>query len=275
MCLIVPTITLLMAGIASAEENHYSIGLGFEFSSGKYGTDTRTDSVLVPFTVVVSPTDRLGFSLEIPYIYQSNGNVVASIASGAGMQGSKSAMKSVGSMMGGSGGAMSSGTGGMGHQGGLGDITLKGSYIVIPEQEAVPQIRPYAFVKFPTADKNDSLGTGEFDEGFAVEVSKWIGKWNPFAEAGYTVQGKSPLLPLKNYVTYDGGIGYQLADSVRAIVFLKGSTPPSDGFSSLLETRIKLSYQTTKQSGIEGYLSKGITTNSPDYGTGLSVYFDF
>src|SRR5660398_189856 len=38
---------------------------------------------------------------------------------------------------------------------------------------------------------------GAFDEGVAVEISKWFGDWNPFAEAGYTVQGKSAQLFLK------------------------------------------------------------------------------
>jgi hypothetical protein len=27
--------------------------------------------------------------------------------------------------------------------------------------------------------------------------------------------------------------------------------------------------------GAEGYLAKGLTTNSPDYGTGLSVFYSF
>ena len=139
----------------------------------------------------------------------------------------------------------------------------------------MPQIRPTAFVKFPTADKNKSLGTGEFDEGVAVEISKWFGNWNPFAEAGYTVQGKSAQLALRNYMAYNAGVGYQVAESFRPILLIKGATSPADGASSLLEVRLKLKYQATNHTGIEGYVAKGITTNSPDYGTGLSVYYDF
>jgi hypothetical protein len=139
----------------------------------------------------------------------------------------------------------------------------------------MPQIRPMAFVKFPTADKNASLGTGEFDEGFAVEVSKWFGKWNPFVEAGYTVQGKSAQLALKNYVTYNSGVGYQMAENFRPMLLIKGASSPAEGASSLLEVRLKLKYQATNHTGIEGYLAKGITTNSPEYGTGLAVYYDF
>lgn len=265
-------ITLGTTCYAHAEEYKYSVGQGFEFSSGKYGTNTRTDSIYAPFTVIASPTDRLGLSLEIPFIYQSNGNVVSTLG-GGGMQGSKTMMLSAMGMGGIS--PSSSGTGMDRSESGLGDITLKAGYILLPEEDSMPQIRPTVFVKFPTADKNKSLGTGEFDEGFAVEISKWFGSWNPFAEAGYTVQGKSAQLALKNYVAYNAGVGYQVSENIRPILLIKGATPPADGASALLEVRLKIKYQATNHTGIDGYIARGITTNSPDYGTGLAVYYDF
>lgn len=279
-CLIGLGITILVPYHVQADDYTYSIGQGFEFSSGKYGTTTRTDSIYAPLTIIASPTNRLGFSLEIPFIYQSNGNVVTGIGRG-GMQGSRTTMLSVAGMssMSGSGGGMSPSTASSASadqsESGLGDITLKVGYTLIPEKDSMPQIRPTAFVKFPTADKNKSLGTGEFDEGFAVELSKWFGDWNPFAEAGYTVQGRSTQLSLRNYLAYNAGVGYQVTDNFRPILLIKGTTPPADGASSLLEVRLKLKYQATKHTGIDGYFAKGITTNSPDYGTGLSIYYDF
>jgi len=276
-CVLSLATALVVPCDVQAEEYMYSVGQGFEFSSGKYGTDTRTESIYAPLTVMVTPTDRLGLSLEIPFVYQSNSNVVSSIAHG-GMQGSKTTMLPAGGMSGmsssGSGTSSSSATTNQ-SESGLGDITLKAGYILLPENDSMPQIRPTAFVKFPTADKNKSLGTGEFDEGLAVEISKWFGNWDPFAEAGYTVQGKSAQLSLKNYMSYNAGVGYQLSESFRPILLIKGTTPPAEGASSLLEIRLKLKYQATKHTGIEGYIAKGITTNSPDYGTGLSVYYDF
>lgn len=280
-CLIGLVTTLVVPYYVQAEDYTYSIGQGFEFSSGKYGTSTRTDSIYAPLTIIASPTNRLGVSLEIPFVYQSNGNVVTGIGRG-GMQGSKTMMLSaigMSSSMSGSGGGMSPSSASSAStdqsESGLGDIILKVGYTVFPEKDLMPQIRPTAFVKFPTADKNKSLGTGEFDEGFAVEVSKWFGNWNPFAEAGYTVQGRSSQLSLRNYMAYNAGIGYQVADNFRPILLIKGTTPPADGASSLLEVRLKLKYQATKHTGIDGYVAKGITTNSPDYGTGLSIYYDF
>ena len=284
--LITLAMTFTLTSHVQAAEFQYSIGQGFEFSTGKYGTNTQTDSIYAPFTVTASPTDRLGLLLEIPFVYQSNGNVVSRIGSG-GMQGnSNTTMQSAVGMSGmaGSGTGMNTSGSGMSSttsanpdqsESGLGDITLKVGYVLLPEKDSLPQIRPTAFVKFPTADKNKSLGTGEFDEGFAVEASKWFGDWNPFAEAGYTVQGKSAQLALRNYLTYNAGLGYQVAENLRPILLIKGTSPPADRTSSLLEVRLKLKYQATNHTGIDCYLSKGITTNSPDYSTGLSIYYDF
>lgn len=269
--------TFLLPCLIQAEEYQYCVGLGFEFSSGKYGSNIRTDSVYAPLTIIASPTDRLGLSLEIPFVYQNNGNVFSSIATG-GLQSNRTMMLPVAGASGmtGPGSGMSSSPSATHRsESGLGDITLKVGYVLLPEKDSVPQIRATVFVKFPTADVDSSLGTGEFDEGVAVEISKWFDDWNPFAEAGYVLQGKSARLPLRNYLAYNAGVGYQVADNFRPVLLVKGATSPADGVGSLLEARLKLKYQVTSRAGMEGYLAKGITTNSPDYGTGLSVYYDF
>jgi len=130
-------------------------------------------------------------------------------------------------------------------------------------------------VKFPTADKNKFLGTGAFDEGIAVELTKWFGTWFADGELGYAFQGKSTVLAVKDYLYYYAGGGVQLTPRLRPMVFLKGSGATVDGASSLLEARLRVKYQMTDHTGIDGYLAKGITTASPDYGMGLGVYYTF
>jgi hypothetical protein len=279
LCLV---LVVIFPQFSHAEELPYSIGLGFEFVSGTYGSGTRTESVYVPLTLAFYPTEHINLSLEIPYVYQSNGNVTSGVFSGT--HGGKTMMLPAGSGMGSGMGSSGMGSSGIGRvtsgssqqsQNGIGDITLKAGYVLVAEKEQVPQIRPNVLIKFPTADKERALGTGEFDEGFALEVSKWLGTWNAFAEAGYTLQGKSSQLRLRNFMTYNAGVAWQISDRFRPIVYIKGATPPADNSSSLLEVRMKLKYQATKQTGIEGYLAKGGTSSSPDYGSGFAVYYDF
>jgi hypothetical protein len=271
------TISLLtLPAWAFAAEPSYSVGVGVEFASGDYGTGIRTDSVYMPFTAAVNPTDRLDFTLEIPFVYQSTSAVVA--GEFMGMQSASTAMttQSVSAAVMGPGPRTTASAGTIGNsQYGLGDMKLKAGYVLFTEEEYLPAIRPNFYVKFPTADKNKFLGTGAFDGGFAVELTKWFGDWVADGEVGYAIQGKSSVLAVKNYLYYYAGGGYQLTERLRPMVFIKGSTPPVEGASALLEARLRVKYQITKQTGIDGYLAKGITAASPDYGMGLAVFYQF
>ena len=283
------------AGLAHAEGPAFSLGVGFEVASGRYGTGTSADSIYLPVTFAVYPTQRLGFSVEIPYVYQSSSAVNTTVFTGSGSR--MAGMRKQGAAMtgtpGGSGptGGVTPGTPGMPgtpgsmstaaaarsneSHGGLGDITAKAGYVLVPEGDLAPRVRPYVFVKFPTADRDNALGTGEFDEGFAVEFSKLLGNWYCFAEAGYTFQGTSPLLPLKDYLSYNAGTGYIIGERFLPMFVLKGSGAPVEGAGDLLEMRIKLKYLATSQTGIEGYVAKGVTRSTPDYGSGLAIFYDF
>ncbi|MBT0664262.1 transporter [Geobacter pelophilus] len=273
---------VLLPATVLAGEPLLTFGAGFEFTSGDYGTATRTNSVYAPVTIGFNPSDRLGLSLEIPYVYQSNTNVIA--GQFRQMQGQQMGMQSVAGAMAGPGSGAGMGNNSLRSsansdpskaQSGIGDIILKAGYVLFQESDFLPQVRPAVSVKVPTADKNKGLGTGEFDEGVSVELSKWFGDWYTFLEPGYTIQGKSADLSLKNYVSCNGGFGYQVTDNFRPMLIIKGSSALADGLTELLEARLKLKYQATPHTGIEGYLAKGITTSSPDYGTGIAVFYDF
>lgn len=271
--LAVMTSILLPAGV-HADEPSYSVGLGFEFASGEYGTGIRTNAIYMPLTLAARPTERLDFSLEIPFVYQSSSAVVA--GQFMGMSGQGIGTQSAMAAMGGPGMRTSAPAGTVNKsQDGLGDMKLKAGYVLYTEEKYVPAIRPNFYVKFPTADKDKFLGTGAFDGGFAVELTKWFGKWFADGEMGYAFQGKSSVLAVKDYLYYYAGGGYQLSERLRPMLFLKGSTPTVEGASSLLEARLRVKYQMTKHTGIDGYLAKGITTASPDYGTGLAVFYEF
>lgn len=274
--LLLAALTVLAPAPVIADGPVVSTGFGVEFASGKYGTDTRTDSLYMPVTLAVS-TERLGFSLEIPYLYQSSSAVNTGIFTGAGgqmMRAQKRAAAMTGSM---GAGSMTSATGaGSGvSQSGLGDIIARGGYVLVPEGDYMPRIRPYLQVKFPTGDESEALGTGTFAEGGAVELSKQIGDWYSFAEAGYVFQGKSTLLALKDYLSYDAGLGHSIGENFLPMLVVKGSTAPIAGSSDLFEVRLKLKYLATTHTGFEGYIAKGITTDSPDYGSGVAVFHEF
>ncbi len=266
---------LLLPSVVNAA-TRYDIGLGVEYATGQYGTGITTDAVFVPFTVDVYPTERLDFSLQLPLVYQSSSAVVGGEFMGMRQPTSMGSLSTAMAAMTGPGPRTTASPADINNsQYGLGDMKLCAGYVLYTEEKYVPAIRPNFFLKIPTADKNKFLGTGAFDGGLAVELSKWFDRWITDGEMGYTFQGSSTVVSVKDYMYYSAGVGYQVSKNFRPMFLLKGSTPTVDGASALMEARVSVKYQLTKNTGIDGYVAKGITTASPDFSTGMSIFYYF
>lgn len=265
--------------IAGSGNTQFSVGLGVEFATGDYGTGITTDSVIVPLTIDWYPTRRLEFSLEVPYIYQSNGATVA--AGGIRFRRGRTAAGFVGAV---NGNGIGNGNGALAavvyddlnqSRSGLGNVSLKAGYAILEESDAVPRVTPKVYVEFPTADKDKALGTGEFVTGLGLQLDKWFGNWHAYLEGLYNFQGRSDVYDLKDFVSFEGGVGYQATDRLLAAVLLQGASEVAAGSSELLETRMKLNYRLSGRAGIQGFVAAGLTSGSPDFGTGMSLSYDF
>jgi len=259
-----------------AERPDFSLGIGFDYETGDYGTGSDSDFISVPFYLDLYPTDRLDFELIVPYVYlrteDDGGAVVYRTSGGASVvrgrsRGTTSSDSSTETS--------ETTSGGHNSESGLGDITLTAGYVLVEESESTPQIRPTFYLKFPTADEDKGLGTGEFDYGPGVTLSKWQGDWHLFAEGLYVFQGDSSLYETKDYFSYNGGIGRQINDSLYGAVLLQGATAPADGADAALEGRVKGVWQMAPKVALEAYLGAGLSDGSPDFSSSLAVFFDF
>jgi len=258
-----------------------SISLGAEFASGNYGTGSTTRSVYVPLIATWSPNERFDIGIEVPFIYQSSSNVTTSLFSTS--QSTATATATAKGGPGGNSGAIlqqqagnSSASGSSSSDvSGLGDIILRLGVIALFEGDKAPQLRPSLFVKFPTANTSDGLGTGEFDIGAGVDATKWFGNLHLIGEGFYTWQGRADGFGLNNYFSYTAGVGYQLTKSVEPMLLVKGATPPSASSGALLEARARVIWSLSDTTSLDLYGSGGIADSSPDYGGGLSVIYSF
>jgi len=153
-------VVLMIVGVRPAlaqDEPRVSLSTSVDYSVGDYGTGKDTTLVYVPFTLGVRPFDRFWLSVTVPYLYQTGQNIVLT-GGGVAVRG-----KSNGKLT----RSVTSTT-----ESGLGDVLAKASLVLIEEKDFIPEITPYFKVKFPTADKDRGLGTGEFDETLGVDVSK-------------------------------------------------------------------------------------------------------
>ena len=256
---------LVAAPSFAAAAKQYALGLGVDFASGDYGTDTTTRSVRVPLTVDYFATDRLDFELIVPYLYQNNSNTV--FAGGMRFPTNRGG--------GGGGGMMPSGANASSSQSGLGDTTLTAGYLLQKESASLPAVRPLLYLKFPTGDKDKGLGTGEFDLGAGLGASKWFGPWYTFAEGRYIFQGSNSDLGLKDYATLEGEAGYRVTRRFLPSLDLWYSTAPSDAASDQVEARVKGKYWVADDVRLDGYLGKGLSNQAADFEAGVAVFYSF
>ena len=123
------------------EQTKFSVALGVEYSTGKYGTSITTDAVSVPLKLYWYPTDRLDFTLELPYLYQSN-STTTPFGMGRFRTGRMQQVGGVQQPMRIGRSNFASTFDVTKSQSGIGDLILKGGYVVYTEEKFIPEIRP-------------------------------------------------------------------------------------------------------------------------------------
>jgi hypothetical protein len=245
----------------AADAGKFAVGVGMEYATGDYNTAITTDSLRLPLTIDYFPTKRVSLELVIPFLYQNNSNTI--LAGGMrfpferqrGLQ--RTSFNTSDSVS------------------GFGDISFTTRYLLQKESNTLPGLRPLLYLKLPTADDDKALGTGEFDIGGGIGIFKWFGPWFTFAEGRYIFQGSNADLGLKDFATLEGEIGYQLTGKLFPSLSLWWSSAPADDSSELMEAKFKGTYWIDEDVHLEGYLGKGLTSTSADFGAGLAIFLSF
>ncbi|MHB8058851.1 MAG: hypothetical protein ACYDHC_13270 [Desulfuromonadaceae bacterium] len=262
--------------LAGSEAPQYAVGIGFDASTGTFGTDSTSSYASVPFMVDWFPTERIYFELFVPLVYQRTKNTGLAATGGTVKSTARRIMGGgLYSYTGGSA-ALTSGAVADESVSGLGDITLTGGYALVLDSETTPYIRPTFYVKFPTADDTKGLSTGKLDVGPGLAVSKWLGNWQPFAEGRYIFQGASyDETGAMNFLTADAGVGYSWGERLFTSVYGRSGSRLFDGMEAPLEARLKVVWRFGERTYTEAYALKGFSDGSPDYGGGVSVFKEF
>ncbi len=246
---------------AAAAGTKFSVGIGLDYATGDHGTDTTTDSLSVPFVVDYYPTRDLDFELVIPYLYQSNSNTIFANGMRFSMQRTSTHRRPSFNLD--------------KSQSGLGDITLTMGYALLPETQTRPLVRPVLYLKFPTGDEDKGLGTGEFAAGPGLGFSMWMGTGYVFGEGRYIFQVSNSDIGLKDYGTLEGEVGYLVGSNLFPSFDLWYASAPSDDSSDMVEAKLKAKYRISDDWHAEGYLLKGLTNSTADFGLGASIFYSF
>lgn len=245
-------------------EGTYSLGIGADYSEGDYGTGDDTTLWSVPIALIYKG-ERFGWGISVPYlILHSSGNVV--VGSG-GVIGSGSGSGTGAGGPGGGGGTTS--TGRTTTESGLGDVTLRGSVKLADEGEVMPWLGLTLKAKIATADEAKFLGTGENDYAAQVEMAKGIVD----GYVGYKLLGDPDYVDFNN-VAY-GALALSHASSADTRYAIEGYVEQAafSGGKAKREVSLIGDHWLDDQKRISGYVLKGFSDASPDWGAGIALKY--
>jgi len=235
-----------------AEPQNWQLSSSLTYESGTYGTSNRSETVYIPFTVKRF-FDQGELAFTVPFLeLRTTGETT--LVDGKPQRirtGRRTDLASTGTVT----------------KGGLGDMLLKGRYYVLDEHGLLPTIALVAKIKFPTADESQGLGTGKFDEGFGVEVSRrFLERFIGYFDLSYTVIGSPAGTDLRNQVAYDFGLGYHFMPRLLASAFYEERTALVSGQPNPRSFLFTGDYKVTQAFRLNAAVEVGLSNGAPDYG---------
>lgn len=255
----------LMAAPSALAEG-FSLGAGFNYSSGDYGTGTTTEITSVP-VIGQYETGPWKLKLTVPYIRVEG---ASSVIPGAG---SVTNLNPAGR---GRGNAVAAGTTTTtGTAQGLGDIVAAATYNAYYNSASKFGMDLTGKVKLGTADRDKGLGTGEHDYSIGVDLFKSLDRYTLFGGVGYTTYGSSSFISLDDAFSVNLGALYRLSDRSSAGLALDARERVSASSGPQRELTAFMTHELSKSWKAQGYVLKGFADGSPDWGVGAHATMAF
>ncbi|MEO9968554.1 MAG: hypothetical protein ABJG15_01785 [Hyphomonadaceae bacterium] len=229
-----------------------SFTIGFDYSQGDFGADLDTTTLSVPVSARVDVGDfRFSVSTSWLQIEGPGGVVADGVVIGDGP------------------------TGLLETNNGIGDVTLGVNYNIPTENTGKFIIQLQGRLKLPVASTADSLGTGEFDGGGAVDIAYDLGKLTPFVTVGYRLRGDPEGADLNNTFSVSAGASYNLGGGYALLGsydFRERTTDTSENSNEVFGA-VTGKFNDTIRWTLYG--SVGFTDGAPDQGAGAQLTFRF
>lgn len=258
--------TLLLAGAAQAQDG-VNLGLGVDYSSGDYGTDTTTTILSVPVTAKLT-TGNWAFKASVPWMrVEGDPNVVPGLGSVLNLN-PLGRGRGRGSQDGGATpGAPVDGT-----ASGVGDLRLAATYSF--ETGTPLGIDLTANAKIATADEDKGLGTGANDYGVALDLYRDFDGTLLFGGAGYTSLGDSEYIDVDSVLNANAGVSVAAGGGNLGVMYdwRESASVASDDRS---EVTGFYSVPAGDSAKVQFYAVKGLSDGSPDWGAGISLSAGF
>ena len=243
--------TLVATPALANDDSSIAVTTGIDFSSGDYGATSKTDILVVPFSVRYK-TGNLRLSATLPWLRIDGSSAIVGDGSG-GVVVNPNAPRTT--------------------RDGIGDVSVGAAYL-IPEETLGFGLDLSARVKLPTASESKGLGTGKTDVSVGAEVSKTFGAITPFASIGYRMPGDPTGSDLKNAWNASAGASVAMGKAIliASYDFRESSSALSDDSQEVFGA---VSVPLNDQLNFTLYGTGGLSDGAPDYGVGGMVTVKF
>lgn len=261
-------VSLVLAAGAAEAADGLALGLGVDYSSGDYGSETTTKILSVPLGAKYTTGDWI-FRASLPWMrVEGDANVVPGLGPVNNLNPSGRGRGNGNGNGGGDPIAPTTGT-----TSGIGDLRLAATY-ALPLQGAWG-VDLTGNVKLATADEDKGLGTGANDYGAAVDVYRSLGELTTvFGGVGYTMLGDSDYIEVDS--VFNGNVGFtrKFGNNSAGLVY-DYRQPTSEDADDRSEITGFFSFPTSETGKLQLYALTGLTNGSPDWGAGVSFTTGF
>ena len=232
-----------------AEPGKFSLASGFDYSSGKYGTNSTTSILSIPVIGKYASGHWL-FKLTTPLVRTSG---APGVVPGMGRIKAKGTTTS--------------------SQFGLGDTVAAASYSLTEQDEAVLGVDVTGKIKLATA--SPGLGSGANDYAMQMDVYQSLGNFTAMSSLGSKFLGSSSGASLTTVIYGSLGGAYQLTKQTSGGIDLSLAQSPAATTARQQEVMAYLSYKIDRHYKAQGYVLKGFADGSPDSGLGALIVYGF
>jgi len=255
---------LLAIGSAHAGDG-LDLGVGLDYSSGDYGSDTTTEILSVPFTAKYA-SGSWTYKASLPWLRVSGdpdvlpglGAVVNTNPRGRG----RGRVSVPGTTSQESGSAS-----------GIGDLNLSATYSV--DTGGALGIDLTGKAKLATADEDKGLGTGANDYGVALDLYRAFGNTTVFGGVGYTALGNSDYIDVDGVANANFGVSRKVGAGSSVGAMYDWRQAASSGFDDRSEVTGFYSFGADPVNRFQLYATAGLSDGSPDWGGGISYRHGF
>lgn len=245
---------LLAAAPAALCAKDWRLGAAAVYETGKYGTDTRVDTLYIPFTL--TRYYRYGeVSVTAPWLRQSASGVVSRV-DGVPVRvrprGGPAPVKRT--------------------ESGPGDLLLAGSLFLRREGPDRFDLALVGRLKLPTADSGKGLGTGQMDEGVGLEFAKGLDAgWTLLLDGGYTIVGDPKNVDYNSQLSLAAGFHRRLDRATGLTALYETRSALVSGSPDARDVYLGLSRDAAGGLRYSGGLALGLSDGSPDLGLSAGV----